>query len=113
MSSHPLGMGSLTHTPAALGSATWPWYGDWFGRFCHTREQWEGWEIGWGWPEEAVLPCPCPLAQIPASLLLPFPPFSREASWGARKQKARRFLVLVLPFTWYVTVGKPLSLLAP
>lgn len=28
-----------TQAPAALGSATWPWHGDWFDRFCYTNEQ--------------------------------------------------------------------------
>lgn len=60
MSSLPPSCLSLqpTHQPAALGSATWPRHGDWFGRFCHTLELWEGWELGRGKPEETVLPCP-------------------------------------------------------
>lgn len=28
-----------THTPAALGAATWPWHGDWFDRFHRTHKQ--------------------------------------------------------------------------
>lgn len=96
---------------AALGSAAWSWHRNWFGRFCHTHEQWEGWELGRGRPEEAELPClPIPTSPlpVPASPLPALTPFSREVMWGAGKQKP--LLVLARLPTWQVTMNEPLSL---
>lgn len=78
-----LGVCSLpTQSPEALGSATWPWHGDWFGRFCHTHELWEMWELGQGTSQRRLS---CPVLDPPLSPLSSFPPFSgtRMRSWKA------------------------------
>lgn len=74
-----LGVCCLTHALAALASAAWSWHRDWFVRFHYRSEQCKGWELGWGWPEEAAIPRLDP-RPIPASPQPPFPAFSREAA---------------------------------
>lgn len=102
----PAALGSASYTPVPLGSATWPGHRHWFGRFCHTQEQWEGWELKQCRPGELALPCPClPPHPQAVSPLPPLPSFLREAAWGAEKQKPLGLLVLVPSLTQHVTWG--------